>query len=214
MQRSSSSELLSAQAPRRPWRAALLLLLAAGSCVAPSAPQVADSSASPDSPPAVVESRELVVSEVAWKERLEQPYVYLEHVGDYRRLGEAMRGLLERVRLAELDVSGAPFALFYDDPASVPADRLRARVCVPVRAGASAAAGLQADLLPRALVVYAEVGGAYPELPRAYPALFAFLRDHGWKPAGPLREIYLVDPGSVADWRELQSEIQVPWTRG
>src|SRR6185503_14916175 len=111
-----------------------------------------------------------------------------------------MRTLLERARLADVDASGPPFALFYDDPSRTPVDRLRARVCLPVRAGANAASGLQADLLPRALVAYTEVRGAYPELPRVYPALFGFLRDHGWEPSGPLREIYLVDPGAVSDW--------------
>ena len=162
----------------------------------------------------VIESRELAVSDVQWKERLEQPYVFVEVRGDYRELGGSMRKPLERVRLAGVEASGPPFALYYDDPASVPVEQLRARVCLPVQAGAGAAPGLGADMLPRAMVVYANVTGAYPELPRVYPSLFAYLSDHGWVADGPLREIYFVDPGTVTDWRELASELQVPWKRG
>jgi effector-binding domain-containing protein len=32
----------------------------------------------------------------------------------------------------------------------------------------------------------------------------------GWKECGPIREIYLVPPGSVASWDELVCEVQVP----
>ncbi len=185
-----------------------LLATVLGACVAP---ERGDTPAVTASAPPTAGGSELVVSEVAWKERLEQPYVFVERVGDYRDLGQAMRQLLERARLAGVDASGPPFALFFDDPARTPADRLRARACLPVRAGAVGASGLAADVLPRALVAYVEVRGAYPELPRVYARLFAFLRDHGWRAAGPVREVYLSDPGASDDWSALASEVQVPW---
>jgi len=206
------------KSPIRSHRQPLALVLAAalstaGGCVAVgSEPAPQDTEVA--TAPAVVESRELSASPVDWKERLEEPYVYVEHQGDYRVLGATMRQLLERARLAGVEASGPPFTLFFDDPAEVPAARLRARVCLPVRAGASGAPGLRADLLPRAMVVYASVSGAYPELPRVYPALFRYAEDHGWSVRGPLREIYFVDPGTVTDWRQLESEIQVPWVPG
>jgi effector-binding domain-containing protein len=31
----------------------------------------------------------------------------------------------------------------------------------------------------------------------------------GWKANGPVREIYLVPPGSVRDWSQLLTEVQV-----
>jgi effector-binding domain-containing protein len=197
----------------KPFFPVALLMLLHPSCSSTAAPgePSAELMASEAAVEPVVESRELSVSDVAWKERLEQPYVYVEVLGDYRELGAPMRQLLERARLAGVGVSEPPFTLYFDDPARTPVDRLRARVCLPVRDGASGAPGLQADLLPRALVAYVEVQGAYPELPRVYPALFSFVQDHGWAPSGPLREIYLVDPGLVRDWRELAREVQLPW---
>jgi len=58
------------------------------------------------------------------------------------------------------------------------------------------------------------VHGAYPQLPRAYPALFAFVADHGWTPSVPLREVYLVDPAATEGPQELKAEIQLPWPVG
>ena len=44
--------------------------------------------------------------------------------------------------------------------------------------------------------------------------VFAFLRKLGWQKSGPVREVYLVNPGSVASYGELLAEVQVPWSQG
>jgi effector-binding domain-containing protein len=148
--------------------------------------------------------------EVQWKQRLEEPYVYLEGRGSYTGIG----GLLERCHGlmvgAGLEASGPPFALFYDDPGVVAVDELRMRACFPVGAGVRPQAPLGADRLPSTTVVYAFIGGPYPEVPRAYPKLFAFLDELGWVLDGPIREIYLVHPARVTDWEELVAEVQLP----
>ncbi len=149
-----------------------------------------------------------------WKERLEQPYVFLEERGDYRVLGESMRRLFRLVEAAGVEPTGAPFALFYDDPARVPAELLRARVCVPVAtAPAGAAETLRFDVLPRAMVAYTHVAGSYPDVPRVYPTLMQYMHGLGWTPGTPIREVYLVDPGSAQSLDELVAEVQIPWTR-
>lgn len=147
-----------------------------------------------------------------WKERLEQPYLYLERQGDYRTLGDSMRLLLEQAAELELETRGAPFALFYDDPGRVPAAELRARVCLPVAERPARIGRLRYDVLPRAMVAYAEIQGPYPELPRSYPVLFAYLAELGWRAGAPIREIYLVNPSTVLDHAELRAEVQIPWT--
>ncbi len=147
---------------------------------------------------------------VEWKHRLDQPYVYLEHRGSYLGTG----ALLPRLQRALLDQglrpAGPPFALFYDDPGRVPIDELRSRACIPVDREFLPAAPLAFDVLPSTTVAYALVSGAYPEVPRAYPALFAYMAGLRWVEDGPIREVYLVEPGSVNDWSELRCEIQIP----
>jgi len=152
--------------------------------------------------------------EANWKERLAQPYLYLEQRGDYRELGVAMRALLAEAAEVGLETRGAPFALFYDDPGRVAREELRARVCLPVVERPKRIGALRYDVLPRAMVVYAEVRGPYPDVPRSYPVLFNYLKELGWQAGAPIREIYLVNPSEVADHAELVAEVQIPWSAG
>jgi len=152
--------------------------------------------------------------EANWKERLAQPYVFLEKRGDYRELGATMRTLLTAAGELGLASHGAPFALFYDDPGRVQPSELRARVCLPVAERPARLGALRYEVLPRAMVAYAEVRGPYPELPRSYPALFRYLSELGWQAGAPIREIYLVNPSEVTSHAELVAEVQIPWSGG
>ena len=153
--------------------------------------------------------------EANWKERLAQPYVYIEHVGDYRRMGDSMRQLFASTAGCGIEGAGAPFALFFDDPGRVAVGELRGRACLPVAERPfGLGSGLEFDLLPRSMVVYARVGGAYPNAARAYPALFEYLRELGWRQGGPIREVYLVNPVEARSYDELLTEIQIPWIAG
>ena len=222
--------------PRRPrWSSlflpALALVLGIASCVLPArAPYatgwnpnstatdeaygVPQEARSPVAPSADIGSvHQPTTVEPNWKERLEQPYVYLEQFGDYRALGDAMRALVGAASAAGLTATGAPFALFYDDPSTVDVARLRSRVCLPIAGPTDRITGtLSYDVLPRAMVAYAEVRGPYPELPRVYPQLFAFLDKLNWSPGVPVREIYLVNPAEVTSLEELVAEVQIPWS--
>ncbi len=150
-----------------------------------------------------------------WKERIAQPYVFLERIGDYRQLGTAMRELLALAESGAVTPNGPPFALFYDDPAQTPVDRLRAQVCLPVAGPTTALpVGVSYAVLPRAMVVYSRVAGAYPDVPRVYPTLIAYMQQLGWTAGGPIREIYLVNPAAAesSTYDELVTEVQIPWS--
>ncbi len=150
--------------------------------------------------------------DVNWKQRLAQPYVYLEARGSYTQVG----GLLEELhaRMSELGVasSGPPFGLYYDDPGRVAVAQLRMRACFPVAAQVAPERPLGFDVLESTTVVYAFIGGPYPEVPRAYAGLYAFMRELGWVENGPLREVYLVNPATVESYDALVAEVQIPAT--
>ena len=142
-----------------------------------------------------------------FKERLDQPYVYRELRGSY---AQTMRGLAEfaaEVRSKGLVVSGPPFGLYYDDPGATPVAELRSRLCLPV--DALDGRGLPFEILPQQTVVYAYVGGPYPEAPRALPGLLEYMRGMRWSLDGPVREVYLVPP-SGARVEDLVCELQAP----
>lgn len=148
--------------------------------------------------------------EASWKQRLDQPYVFIELVGSYTRLGKTLEQVDASMRAQGIPAAGPPFALYYDDPARKPAAELRARACFPVTSRIAPDAPLRFDVLPDTTVVYAYVGGAYPEVPRAYPALFAYLARMRWRDAGPIREVYMINPAAVTSFDELICEVQIP----
>lgn len=141
---------------------------------------------------------------VDWKDRMAQPYVYVE-AADAAAFHDAMRQLLAAAGSQGLEPDGAPFGLFHASGA--------ARACLPVATRPSRSAVLGFDLLPGGPVVYAVCSGPYTELAAAHAGLDAYLVERGWRVTGPRREVYLVDPGSVDQAANLVTEIQVPWGR-
>lgn len=148
--------------------------------------------------------------EVQWKHRIDQPYVFVEATGSYTGVGRLLEGVFSAARDQGIEPSGPPFALYYDDPGRTPVENLRMRACLPVPGPVSPEAPLGYEVLESTTVVYAFVAGPYPEVPRAYPALFEYLRQLDWVDAGPIREIYLRNPAETDDWSTLVTEVQIP----
>lgn len=147
---------------------------------------------------------------VDWKQRIDQPYVFLEARGSYTGIGQVLERVFAAASEQGVTPNGSPFALYYDDPGKVAPEKLRMRACLPVAAPLTPRGELEYAVLESTTVAYAFVGGAYPEVPRAYPALFAFLARLDWVENGPIREIYLVNPADVSDWSQLVTEVQIP----
>lgn len=147
-----------------------------------------------------------------WKQRIDQPYVYVDYEGSYLETGRLLPLVHQAMRDQGLEPSGAPFALYYDDPGRVAVERLRSRACVPVEGPVPVRGALEFDVLPSTTVVYAFAAGAYPEVPRCYPGLYSYMQTMGWVEAGPIRETYLVAPSAVLEFGELLTEVQIPVT--
>ena len=146
-----------------------------------------------------------------FKERIAQPYAFVECRGSYRDTGRALPGLFDALRRAGVAAAGPPFALFFDDPRSAPAEVLRSRACVPIES-TSAVRDIATDLLPQATVAYALVAGPYPDAGLAHAGLRAYVSRMGWIVNGPIREVYLVSPASVQSYGDLVCEVQMPVT--
>jgi effector-binding domain-containing protein len=164
----------------------------------------------PSLPDVPLSSAPFDVVHCAFKETLDQPYVFLELRGSYTATGRNLPEVAKRMAEQGLTASGPPFALFYDDPGEKPLEELRSRIAFPVESVAAVRAPLQADVLRSSTVAYALVDGPYPEVPRCYPGLLAYMKKMHWTLAGPIREIYHVAPGAVSDWSALRCEVQAP----
>lgn len=147
-----------------------------------------------------------------WKQRIDQPYVFVDYTGSYVETGRLLPMVHQAMREQGIEPSGAPFALYYDDPGRVPVERLRSRACVPVGSQVPVQGSLQFDVLPSTTVAYAFASGPYPEIPRCYPGLYTYMETMGWVEAGPIRETYLVAPSAVQEFGQLLTEVQIPVT--
>ncbi len=201
-----------------PHRALALVLLAAAAChTSPgraSKPEPLEPSVPAWEPDLPLSEPPYDVVHVNWKERLPQPYVYVEHRGNYTAVGPRLESMAAELAERGIRTSGPPFALYFDDPGTVPIEELYARACFPVESPGGVPAPLASDVLPGGTVVYAFVAGAYPEVPRTYPALYDYLGRFNWVENGPIREIYLVNPVGVSSYDELICEVQIPARMG
>ena len=102
---------------------------------------------------------------------------------------------------------GQSIGIFYDDPAKVPAAKLKSDLCVPVAQGTPGSGEVQVKEVggfEAATIVYQGEAGIMP----AYNEVYAWLRAQGYHEAGAPIEVYLSMPGE-----ELRAEIVVPVTK-
>ena len=146
----------------------------------------------------------------SWRVRLEEGYVFLEHYGSYTDTGAHIPALLREMRVQGIEPTGAPFCLYYSDPATTARDRLYSRACVPIAGVRSPRTPLSYDVLPPVSVAYAYVSGPYPDVPRAYPKLNEWMSRLNWALDGPILARYIVPPTRAATTGDYLCEIQMP----
>lgn len=99
---------------------------------------------------------------------------------------------------------GQSFGIYYDDPAKVPAEKLRSELCVPVVADAQGSGDVQVKDIPgfeAAAIIFQGVANITP----AYNQVYDWLRAQDYRDAGPAYEVYLSMPGE-----EMRAEVFVP----
>jgi len=82
-------------------------------------------------------------------------------------------------------------------------------VCMPVAPGVAGEGPVEATVLPGGSMASTVHKGPYDGLGQAYGALVGWVQEHGHRPAGPMRDIYLTDPDQVPP-EEYLTEVQWP----
>ncbi len=103
--------------------------------------------------------------------------------------------------------SGAPFGLFPETDFN--ADDFEMELCVPVSRMPEPRGDIIAREVPGGEAAATIHKGPYSETAGAYRALGDWVREHGYRIAGPAREVWLNDPNQV-EASELLTEISFP----
>ncbi len=157
--------------------------------------------------------------------------------GPYWKLSGALARLRTWLRDADIRPTGPPLGIFHDDPARVPPEETRYTLCYPLdttgvtrakrrlaaesrtRHPGSPAPEPQRDgdlfelmEFPATYAATAEYRGPAAESPAIYTRLEGWMEDRGYAAAGPPREVYLAEPGTLGKG-SMHAEVQQPLVR-
>jgi DNA gyrase inhibitor GyrI len=136
------------------------------------------------------------------------PKTHVAYVSEMGPMGEAVKRGFDRlfawVGAQNIQPLGPSIGIFYDDPAKVPAEKLRSDLCVPVANDVQASGTVQikdiGDVQVAALVYQGE-----KNIMTAYNQLYDWLHAEGYRDSGAPIETYYSKPGE-----ELRAEVAVP----
>ncbi len=136
------------------------------------------------------------------------PKTHVAYVSEMGPMGEAVKRGFDRlfawVGAQNVQLLGPSLGIFYDDPAKVPAEKLRSDLCVPVANDVQASGPVQikdiGDVQVAALVYQGE-----QNIMAAYNQLYDWLHAEGYRDSGAPIETYFSRPGE-----ELRAEVAVP----
>jgi len=140
----------------------------------------------------------------------------LPFTGPYEQTQDKLDELMSWLLRVGHPASGAPLGLYYDDPAKVAADDLRAEVCVPIEEACEPDEEIQRKELPAVRVACAIHQGPYREIPPLYEEIFQWMAENGYQydTSMPTREVFRKLYGEVTDPAEFITEVQVPLLNG
>ncbi|GAB4249568.1 MAG: hypothetical protein Kow00129_10340 [Thermoleophilia bacterium] len=143
--------------------------------------------------------------------------IALTRRGPYWKLSEPLARLRDFMASRHLDPSGPPLGIFYDDPETTPSKQTRYTLAYPVEpeVAREAQESLKEDPLPpnfdgerievrhvpASQIAVLEFEGPGKDSAQAYAALSSWIGRQGFSVAGPPREVYLAEPGSLSGGR-------------
>jgi len=105
--------------------------------------------------------------------------------------------------------AGMPFVLYPGDMQEFNLEDFEMEVCVPVSRMLESRGDIKAVEIPGGLAAVTLHKGPYDGVEPAYNDLETWVKENGYKYAGPARETYMNDPGQVPE-SELLTEISIP----
>ncbi|MFW6457430.1 MAG: AraC family transcriptional regulator, partial [Planctomycetota bacterium] len=108
--------------------------------------------------------------------------------------------------------SGRPFAIYYDDPAEVEEEDLRAEVCLPINEECEPEGEVERKTVEGGDFASVIHEGSYAGLDDAYDEIFDWLEENGYQMDEEMgtREVFEVLMGEVDSIEEVRTDVLVP----
>ena len=128
--------------------------------------------------------------------------------GPYEKVGETTEALWKWVQEKGIEVTGASFGVYYDNPETTPPESTRFEAGIPVPEGTEgdADAGVVVKTWGGMLAAKTLYTGPYDKVGPTYGVLGEWVFQNGYRIAGPAIEIYLNDPHEVPP-ESLQTQV-------
>ncbi len=152
------------------------------------------------------------MSEPAIRELPTVSAITASFTGPYEQTGMVMDDLMAWLLQTGHPYSGSPFAIYYDDPAKVDEDQLRAMVCFPVAEKFDAGGGYERKEIEGGRFASLLHKGPYSGIPSTYEMIFDWIDENGFEYIEEMgtREVFRRMMGEVDSAEELETEILVP----
>ncbi|MHC4480564.1 MAG: GyrI-like domain-containing protein [Planctomycetota bacterium] len=152
------------------------------------------------------------MAEIQVKEVEPMSVMSLAFTGSYEQTQDKLGTLASWLLRVGHPYSSSPLGLYYDNPAEVAQEELRAEACLPIAEECEAGDDTERKELPGATVAFAVHKGPYSQLRQLYEELFNWIRENGYRyvEGQPTRELFLKMYGEVDDPEEFVTEVQVP----
>jgi effector-binding domain-containing protein len=137
--------------------------------------------------------------------------VSLSRTGNYSGTGQVLGELFKWVSVNKVPLVGAPFGVFYDDPAEVDPDSTRYEVSIPVpdKTEPDSTSGIRIQKWGGFRVASTMHLGPYADICPAYVRLEKWIPENGWFIAGAPIEFYHNSPMEVPP-ESLRTDVAFP----
>jgi len=137
---------------------------------------------------------------------------YVKYTGAYDKIpyDQYFGELFTWTKEKRLKPAGPSMGIFYDDPKTVPAEKCRSEVGIPIRGRAKPEKKIKIKEIPSTDVAAIAHRGPTKDYSKTYEKLNRWVAENGYVATGPPMEIYLSKPKLVRGEPSIFSVIQVP----
>lgn len=139
----------------------------------------------------------------------EEQIAVIKHIGPVEEMGSLIEEIEIWAAAEDIELSGPPFAIYYNYPQNENADKVVYDIGFPVDGEVKGTDTINIATIPEHKVVSSIYIGPYSEIQNTYQDMVNFVMSNHYDVIGSPKEIYHNSPNDVAA-SDLMTEVQFP----